>query len=71
MARTTIIWTKTPESKRPSRKRIVKTLKEMFEHDYRDYDKAGDVDDAAYYAGRLDAVHDLLYSFGWMRDMKE
>ena len=64
MARTIVEWENVPK-KRGSRSALVGTLKEMYEEDQRNSDVSGNVDDDAYYLGRMDAVHDVLYSFGW------
>lgn len=44
---------------------VVKMLKTEYGVNQRDEDKSGDVEDAAYYQGRKDAISDVLYSLGW------
>ena len=58
-----------PEKRAPGRREFIRELKEKFKFVYRDYDKAGDLEDSMYYAGQIDAIHDILEMFGWRRKM--
>lgn len=64
MATTIVEWEEVP-GRRGSRSKRVIELKAMFEEDQRNDDKCGDSDDCSYYCGRMDAVHDILYTYGW------
>ena len=44
---------------------LVRNLKARYNEDQANEDKCGSVDDACYYQGRMDAVADLLYEYGW------
>lgn len=64
MATTIVEWEEVP-NKRGSRSQRSFELKAMYEEDQRNDDKCGDSDDCSYYCGRMDAVHDILYTYGW------
>ena len=64
MATTRVEWEESPCDE-PAPIELVRRLKADYETNQRDEDKAGDVDDAIYYQGRMDSLADVLYSLGW------
>lgn len=64
MATTIVEWEHVPD-RRGSRSKLVLELKAAYEEDQRNDDKCGSSDDCSYYCGRMDAVHDILYTYGW------
>lgn len=72
MATTHIEFERVPDAPEPpDNSALIQFLKHQFKFIYRDYDKAGDLEDSMYYAGQIDAIHNILEMFGWRRKMDD